>query len=126
MGYGVMTIVLLVLPMLIGVGRYIDLLFVIAAVAFAALIVRITYAGMLFVIFLSSVILTIAILWDIARYNVRTEPLSFVLRLIEWHVFALPLIVGLISLFAVRHLTARLKKSRTNFPVHSEAPKSGA
>jgi len=126
MGYGVMTIMILVLPMLIGVSRYIDLLFIIAAVAFAVLIVQITYTSTLFVIFMSSVILTIAILWDVARYNVGTEPLRFVLRLIEWHVFVLPLIAGLITLFAVRHLTARLKKSRTNLPVHSDAPKGGA
>ncbi|OGW39999.1 MAG: hypothetical protein A2X58_01735 [Nitrospirae bacterium GWC2_56_14] len=111
MGYGVMTITILVLPMLIGVNRYIDLFFIVAAIAFAALIVPITYTGTLFVIVLSRVILTIAILWDVARYNVRTEPLKFVLSRIEWHVFVLPLIVGFIALFGVHHLTARLKQS---------------
>lgn len=111
LGYGVMTITILVLPILIGASRYVDFLFIIAAIAVAALIVPITYAGTFFVIFLSRVILTIAILWDVARYNVRTDPLKFVLSRIEWPVFVLPLIVGLITLFAVHQLIPMLRKS---------------
>ncbi len=111
LGYGAMTMAILVLPMLIGASLYIDFLFIIAAIALAALIVPISYAGTIFVIILSRVILTIAILWDVARYNVRVDPLKFVLSRIEWHVFVLPLIVGLITLFAAHQLIPRLRKS---------------
>ncbi len=111
MGYAVMTITILVLPMLIGVSRYIDFLFIIAAIVFASLIVSITYTGTLFVIFLARVILSIAILWDIARFNVGKEPLRFVLSRLEWHVFVLPLIVGIITLFTINKLLPRLRKS---------------
>jgi hypothetical protein len=111
LGYGVMTIIILVLPMLMGAGRYLDFLFIIAAIALSSLIVPITYAGTFFVVFLSRVILTIAILWDVARYNVKIDPLKFVLSQIEWLFFVLPLIVGFITLFAVRELIPRLRKS---------------
>lgn len=107
LGYGVMTITILVLPMLIGDT---DLLFIIPAIAFASLIVPITYAGTLFVIFLARVVLIIVILWDFARNNVGKEPLRFVLDQIEWHAVVLPLIVGIITLFTINQLFPRLRK----------------
>ena len=104
-GYGAMTAIVLLLSFFLpGANRYLDLLLVIPAVAVANLLVPITYAGTFFVIFMSRVVWVIAILWEISRYNHVPEPFKIMLHSIEWHIFILPLMLGLATLAAMRYL----------------------
>lgn len=109
-GYGVMTGVVLVLPVLIGGSVYVMWVLAAIAVAIAICIAPVSLVGTTFVLLLSSVILPALILWDISRYNKINEPLSFVLSRIEWPRFLAPMAFGLVTFFVVKRLCQKLRQ----------------
>lgn len=108
--YGVMTGVVLVLPVLIGGSVYVMWVLAAVAVAIAVLIAPVSLLGTSFVLLLSSVILPTLILWEISRYNKMNEPMRFVLSTIDWPGYLAPMALGLVTFFVGKRLCQRFKQ----------------
>ena len=107
--YGVITVFVLIVPVITSAEQFILLILLVLAVAASALIGPLTYLGTSIVLFLSTVVLPILIIWDITRYQGIKEPLKFVLREMKWHEMAVPLVLGLMTLLLTRNIQQRIK-----------------
>jgi hypothetical protein len=102
--YGTMALFLVVLPIFID-NFYAGCLFSIVSVAIAAWMSNVTILSTSFVLILSTVVLPIGLLYDIEAGNKVSNPFYMILDHLEWGKFLDPLVLGIITLFAVRHLS---------------------
>lgn len=99
--YGVMTFFSLVFPFFVGKIQF-DILSAFLAVAIAVMITDISAAGTALVLFFTTAVFPVAILYVMGRAANINNPLGAIIDKMEWQLLFLPFFAGIIALFITR------------------------
>jgi hypothetical protein len=106
--YGIMSVLLIIVP-LFGSNIFASGAIAIASVIISAYIANISLVSTAFVLFLSTIILPITVVFDIAETNKVKNPISMIFHNTKWYGLLIPFCLGVITLTVVRR---RIKASK--------------
>lgn len=99
--YGVMTFFSLAFPLFVGKIQF-DIISAFLAVAIAVMITDISAAGTFIVLFFTTVVFPVALLYVMGIAANIDNPLNTIISKMEWQFLFLPLFAGIVALFITR------------------------